>query len=491
MTSHIQAKNAKRAARIPVLSALPVLPALLLQCAEPTAMTMEVFSEVPCEQRPTVGVRVGDIGDAFSTTSNLCSASGRVGSIVLFPSAAKDALLSVQVLTRVDGGDPATCTESNKFAKCIVAKRKLRLAPNQSTQMRVDLRLSCEGVVCGTDETCAKGQCAPAAVACSGTNCFDDTAILAARPTPTPLPPSARSCKDVPRTCGPRNDEDCCASPEVPGGTFFRSYDGVTFRTMPEPTVDLRAKANEATVAKFRLDRFEVTWARFEAFLNDYPASIPPVGSGKNPNTASDEGLNATWRAQVLKYAATAAEVRARISADRVKLNLPTTPANREPVTAIPWAMAMAFCAWDDARLPSEAEWNFAGAGGPEQRIYPWSTPPQSTLIAADRANMAPATGEPTALALVGSTSPLGDSKYGQADMAGNAWEWVYGARTETGYMNPCVNCIEPPTNVAQLRGASYRERISQPEYFAAGARNQSGIENVNASFGFRCARNP
>jgi formylglycine-generating enzyme len=490
MTSYMQSRIANLA---------PCIPILLLQCAEPTATTMEVFSEVPCDKRPTVGVRVGDIGDAFSTTSNLCGTDGRVGSIVLFPSDAKDALLSVQVVTRVDGGDPATCSESNKFAKCIVAKRKLRLAPNQSTRMRVDLRLSCEGVVCGTDETCAKGLCAPATVACSGTNCFDDTAILAARPAPTSTPtspptppkPTAKSCTDVPRTCGPKNDEDCCASPEVPGGTFFRSYDGVSFRTMPEPAIDLRTKANEATVAKFRLDRFEVTWARFEAFLKDYPASIPPVGSGKNPNAASDEGLNAIWRAQVLKYAATAAEVRSLIGDDRVKLNLPRTPASREPVTAIPWAMAMAFCAWDDARLPSEAEWNFAAAGGAEQRVFPWSTPPQSTSIAAERANMAPATGGPIALALVGSTSPLGDSKYGQADMAGNAWEWVHGARTETGYTNPCVNCMEPPTNVAQLRGASYRERISEPEFFAAGARNQSGIENRNASFGFRCARNP
>ena len=39
----------------------------------------------------------------------------------------------------------------------------------------------------------------------------------------------APSCKGLAATCGPSGDDDCCKSLLVPGGTFYRSYDGVDF----------------------------------------------------------------------------------------------------------------------------------------------------------------------------------------------------------------------------------------------------------------------
>jgi hypothetical protein len=38
----------------------------------------------------------------------------------------------------------------------------------------------------------------------------------------------APSCRGLAPSCGRRGKEDCCASPLVSGGTFYRSYDGVT-----------------------------------------------------------------------------------------------------------------------------------------------------------------------------------------------------------------------------------------------------------------------
>lgn len=93
------------------------------------------------------------------------------------------------------------------------------------------------------------------------------------------------------------------------------------------------------------------------------------------------------------------------------------------PVVNVSWEDAVAFTGWLSEetdlpiRLPTEAEWEKA-CRGTDGRIYPWgdSDPDASKLnLNGDVGGTTP----------VGSYSPLGDSAYGAADMAGNVWEWV------------------------------------------------------------------
>ena len=71
-------------------------------------------------------------------------------------------------------------------------------------------------------------------------------------------PPSCQAAGPGVTDCGASN-ESCCTSPEVPGGTYYRTYansDG-------GPT----GEADPATVSGFRLDEYQVTVGRFRQFV--------------------------------------------------------------------------------------------------------------------------------------------------------------------------------------------------------------------------------
>jgi hypothetical protein len=83
--------------------------------------------------------------------------------------------------------------------------------------------------------------------------------------------------------CGPDGGESCCASPAVLGGTFLRSYDGVTNTDTGNP----------ATVSSYRLDRFEVTVGRFRKFVTGVTGGWSPgAGSGKHAHLNGGKGLS-------------------------------------------------------------------------------------------------------------------------------------------------------------------------------------------------------
>jgi formylglycine-generating enzyme required for sulfatase activity len=294
-------------------------------------------------------------------------------------------------------------------------------------------------------------------------------------------PPSCQTAGPGRTNCGPHGDESCCASPVVDGGTFYRSYDDVTYTSQSDP----------ATVSTFRLDRFEVTVGRFRQFVDRVVAGwLPPEGSGTHAYLNGGSGLNGAEQGWVKAWDANLATTAAAWDTN-LTTTCPTSPtwtgAPELPVNCVTWYEAYAFCIWDSGFLPSEAEWNYAAAGGAEQRVYPWSSPPTSTDIACGDANYANQPTCGTAPWKGGTASPAGDGKWGQADLAGNVREWVLDSNG--AYTDPCNDCATIlPNSLIVTRGGSFAD----PAMFVLSSyRPYDSPVYRDSGIGVRCARSP
>jgi formylglycine-generating enzyme required for sulfatase activity len=167
------------------------------------------------------------------------------------------------------------------------------------------------------------------------------------------------------------------------------------------------------------------------------------------------------------------------------------------PVGAVTWTQAYAFCIWDGGFLPTETEWNYAAAGGYEQRVYPWSSPdPKSTTLDCAHAAFQQYDGivcDPDDDALpVGSKSPLGDGKWGHADLAGNRSEWTLDYLDI--YTEPCVDCARVFAPDPSERPAFAPQRVHRGIYNTLLTSERSSEDEsgtYDSMIGVRCARTP
>jgi formylglycine-generating enzyme len=287
------------------------------------------------------------------------------------------------------------------------------------------------------------------------------------------------SCAGVPLTCGPHGDETCCASPLVEGGEYDRL----------DPDL---MKLYPTRVSDFRLDRFEVTVARFRRFVQAYPASKPAEGDGAHPSIAGS-GWAAAW-----PLPASQADLIAALKCDPLYgtwADNEGAETDKKPINCVDWFTAFAFCAWDGGRLPTEAEWNYAAARGSEERYYPWGDEAPTVDRAVYCTDYSPmAQGCPAAtqasIKNVGSKSPQGDGKWAQADLAGNVREWNLDWHGE--YPEPCDNCAglteDPAIHAREARGGDWNNEASNLQSLFRVGYDPAGHYTW---VGLRCARRP
>ncbi len=356
--------------------------------------------------------------------------------------------------------------------------------------------------------------CTPAATQCSGNSvqtCGADgqweNAIACGGTTPycgqgscSATPPSCNAGGPGLTNCG-ASSESCCASLEVTGGTYYRTYtnDG------SGPT----ALADPAAISTFRLDKYDVTVGRFRQFVSAWNAAwTPPAGSGKHAHLGGGQGLANSGSPGTYETGwataddANIAPTDANLACDSMHPTWTSAVGGQEtlPINCVSWYEAYAFCIWDGGFLPSEAEWEYAAAGGGQQREYPWGTtamivgaPDPMLVIAYCNYRPSPFLSCPANGALniapVG-TATLGAGLWGQLDLVGDMEQWNldwYAA----AYGNPCTDCAdltaEPfrPTRVTRgANFANYQGGLNPPD------RTYPEPPYLRSSFvGIRCAR--
>lgn len=185
------------------------------------------------------------------------------------------------------------------------------------------------------------------------------------------------------------------------------------------------------------------------------------------------------------------------------------------PVVGVTWKQANAFCIWrtqlmrnymaqkgnvpfQDYRLPTEAEWEYAARGGLMLSMYPWGGPYTRNNTGCFIANFKPLRGnygddganETLQVALF---SP---NEWGLYDMAGNVAEWTSNAFDESAYtfthdLNPdyVYNALasDPPALKRKvIRGGSWKDIGF---YMQVGTRTYEYQDTAKSYVGFRCVR--
>jgi formylglycine-generating enzyme len=317
----------------------------------------------------------------------------------------------------------------------------------------------------------------------------------AAGSEPVGIPLASPSCAGtVPTECGPVNP---CLTLQVKGGSFElgRNEDGTRADYFPTGSAN-EVPEHRVTVGGYWLDRYEVTVGRFRRFVDAYDGTPPSAGAGLGANQPAS-GWSPDWN-HLLPPSAEALRARlvpANPSDNTVVATWTDAPGANEcrPINDLDWALAFAFCIWDGGRLPTDAEWEFAAAGGDQERRFPWgSGPPDGRAVfgCSFAGTLSCTTND---LPRIGSMSPAGDGRFGHVDLAGSVSEPTRDAYDPNFYSIPQA----AGSNVVNLgfygsypdiplRGGGYDSTATD---LRGVVRKNSVIVNWSSQVGVRCAR--
>jgi formylglycine-generating enzyme required for sulfatase activity len=280
------------------------------------------------------------------------------------------------------------------------------------------------------------------------------------------------------------------------------------------------APAHRVRVDQFSIDRYQVTNARFSDFVDatgyvtvaerpldpaDFPGAPPEnLVPGSMVFTPTPGPVDLLHISQWWTWTP-GASWRAPYGPESSVEDL-----MEHPVVHVAHEDAGAYAAWAAARLPTEAEWEFAARGGLDGAAFTWGdeAQPNGRIMANTWDGLDfpwRSTGESGFLrtAPVGSFPPNG---FGLHDMAGNVWEWTgdWWADHPTDADHPCCvpanprggdidssfDTAQPQFRVPRkvIKGGSHLCADTYCLRYRPAARRPQMVDTGMSHIGFRCA---
>lgn len=304
-------------------------------------------------------------------------------------------------------------------------------------------------------------------------------------PAPTPRDPAAGHTGDIRISLARPGNGAEIPRAFLPGGTFL----------MGNPRDDGYAADGESPVhavdlAPFAIGTTTVTVRQFAAF----------VEATGHRTTAERDGWSFVVAGLLptdfppTRGAATAPWWRQVFGADWRHPEGPQSGVERQqdhPVVHVSWDDAMAFCAWAEMRLPTEAEWEYAARGGIRDTPFWWG----SDLIPKGKHAMNVWQGrfpeKNTAADGYSGTAPAdayAPNAFGLFNVTGNVWEWCADWYGPTYYGDsPQENPQGPDSGTARvMRGGSYLCHRSYCNRYRVDARSANTPDSTAGNIGFR-----
>ena len=255
--------------------------------------------------------------------------------------------------------------------------------------------------------------------------------------------------------------------------------------------LDGEGPSRSIKVGAFAIDPFAVTNEWFAAFVAQmgYRTEAERFGWSAvfrsalaDPSCLLPSAAGATWWRKLAGASWRQPEGSGSSIADRVN----------HPVVHVSWSDARDFAQWAGARLPSEAEWEYAARGGLPNARFPWGNREPDddrffpcNIWQGEFPHRNSGADGFAALAPVNAFAPNG---FGLYNMVGNTWEWCFDAFRirSAGRDARARNAAAGAVGERVIKGGSFLCHRSYCYRYRIAARSGVSRDSTTAHLGFR-----
>ncbi len=240
----------------------------------------------------------------------------------------------------------------------------------------------------------------------------------------------------------------------IEGGSFYMGCSAEVHEFCKNDAIPL----HEVELSSFKIDIIEVTVREYEKCI-------------ENGACSNEENIHYRTRD------------------DSEYCNLHSETRKNHPANCITWKGAAAYCNWKEARLPTEAEWEFA-TRGKNSSVLPWGKEPSPDCKHAVIKKQS--YGCNNGITMPVGTKPEGLSPFGLYDTAGNVSEFVSDLYDPDFYKTPEALQKNPSgpekteEEIRVVRGGSFTDTDKE---FYSYFRVSCNPDDPSIKFGFRCVK--